>query len=373
MERRKAVILSIGASAMTGVIYACIILFEIGVAQGWNQIRNDPCKFVFHLLLLPLAFGALVAAFPSAAARRLWSRRGVRRAGFVLFGATVFILAAAVGLNDAVTGFQKRLPYPTNIRASLADQGPGANAREVVQASWAKLHDPNWTPDPLPKDDGPPFTAQRRAAFEQVLAQELGTPRRFWSQSSLAAWWAAFLTMTGAWLASMWLIVLLIALVERDSLDEAAVAALVVAFGTSLLSVAIWTYIKIYSEWYINFFAVPQASLPPLLTALGAAAFLTLAGIVLRSARRPLTWFAGILSVVGLISGFFAFWKPEVLQKTADAYRSADDPSVLSLWVVAAFTVFVPMFLTHGAISGPPTPGSGQEIPIQDTSSIKRG
>lgn len=347
--------------ALTGVVYAILMWFELGFLETWTFVRNDPGKFVFHLLLLPLAAGSLVWAFPLAAARRCLESGGATRVLVVGVAAVLVALAVAVGGYEAVDGFQTRRPTPTDIRQTTPFDTSIA-ARTAILDSWRELHAPDWRPIVPRPESQEPFSAERQKAYDTQLARVLGTKRDFWQQSSASAWWSALLNVTGILLIGAWAVTLLVVVLRLDIVADKARADLVIAFCAALAAAAIWFYLKIYSEWYINFFAVPASSLPPLVIALTAAVLLSVAAVFLQNAGKPLTWFARIAALAGVATGVAAYWKPALMRTLAEAYRSANDAAVAGLWFIAAFVVFVTALLMlrkTGAVQ------PGRHAPIQ--------
>lgn len=139
-------------------------------------------------------------------------------------------------------------------------------------------------------------------------------------------------------------------------LDERTGAALVVAFCTALAAIAVWDYFKAYSEWYINFYAIPEPSKGPLIMATLAALLLAVAATFVKAARNPLTWFAGVAAVSGFATAAAKAWKPELLSSVATAYHRANDASIAGLWTIAIVAGFIVAYLIAEAADTLPLP-----------------
>jgi hypothetical protein len=348
-----------------GLVYAVIMCVEVGIADGWLLIRNDPGKFIFHLLLLPLSFGALIWSVPTSVVSRCLGRSAGRKIAVLVIGIGFTAFAVVLGVQEAIDGFEDRPPVPTDVREIVTREGgQQRQARAGVLTAWRTYHDMSWSPASPSADAKPPFSAAREAAYTSALTESLGGTRDFWSQASVAAWWSAFLSIQGILLIGAWALMLIVIGLEHGRLDEPQVAALVLAFCTGLASMGVWFYFKIYSEWYIHFYAVSPQSLVPLVMTVVAAVILAVAAVLLRHPQKPLTWFTALSAIGGALTGAAAYWKPELLQIVADAYRRANDPTVVGLWMLLAIAAFITAYLI-GADPQPSSPPSPLQSPAE--------
>jgi len=353
------------ALSLASLAQAIIMCAEVGIGAGWLLVRNDPGKFIFHLLLLPVAFGSLLLSFPTSLARDCIGRGGIRRIAIVGIGGVFAVYAIVLGLSQAVEGFEQRVPVPTDVRAEvMRDAGAPRNARGDLLLEWQKYHDMNWAPASPAAGANPQFPEARAAGYAAALNRVLGEKRDFWSQASVAAWWAGFLNVLGVWFICAWALTIVIVTLEHERLDDVTIAQLVMAFCTGLASAGVWFYFKIYSEWYINFYAVPTPSLTPLIMVIAAAVILAVAAILLQNPREPLKSFSRISVVGGLVTGAVAKWSPGLFRSVADAYRLASDSIVVGLWLVMALTAFVASYLiAAGPKSAASSPSPARNAP----------
>jgi hypothetical protein len=367
-KQHRIAVAVITALILASFVQGIIMCAEVGLGSGWLLIRNDPGKFIFHLLLLPVSFGALVWSFPTALARRCLDTRGTTRYALLVVAAALVLLAIAVGGQETVDGFKKRIPVPTDVRAVVMREGGIRSARSDLLVAWLQFHDTAWVPDSRSSASTSSYSRERAAAYDGALRAVLGPSRDFWKQASVGAWWSGFLSILGVWFIGAWILTIIIVALQHRLLDEQTTGALVVAFCTGLASAGVWFYFKIYSEWYINFYTVPSVSLAPLIMTLLAALVLALTAVLVQHAQQPLAWFGRFAAVGGFATGLAAYWKPELLRAIADAYRQANDPSVVGLWTVAAVTAFVAAYLTAAGAESPPSDGSvtkGTERPVE--------
>jgi hypothetical protein len=339
----------------TSVFHGLILCGEVGLADAWLLIRNDPGKFVFHLLLLPVSAGALAWSFPLTLARDCLTTPGLTRNLVVTTALALVVLSVGIGIQETVDGFEKRIPVPTDVAAVVSRDGTSRPARAPLLETWHALHATDWVPAPGPRhSSSAPYVLERARAYDEKLRDVLGPRRHFLTQGSAGAWWAGVLSTLGVLFIAAWVLTVIIVALRHRMLDERTTGTLVVAFCIGLASTGVWFYFKIYSAWYINFYSIPTADLAPLFMTLLAALALALAAVLVQHAQQPLAWFGRVAAVGGIATGLAAYWRPELLRSMAEAYRLANDASVVGLWSVLAVTAFVAAYLT--ATGGPPAP-----------------
>ena len=358
MTRQHQIALIVIASLiLAAVVQATIMCVEVGIASGWQLVRNDPGKFIFHLLLLPVSFGALVWSFPARLGRKSVAAGSLSKYVVVGLGVALVGLGIGIGVQETIDGFETRVPVPTDVRATVAgDGGVPVPARAVLLEVWQRAHHTGRDSDAQSVEQGAPSSQQRAAAYAKALNETLGATRRFWKQGSASAWWAGFLSILGVWYIGAWMITIVIGALHHRLITPDETATLVVAFCIGLASAGLWFYFKIYSEWYINFYVVPPVTLTPLVMAMLAALGLALTAVLVQNAQQPLKWFGAMAAVGSAATGAAAYWKPQLLRTIADAYRQANNTSVIGLWAVVAISAFVAAYLTavHAVPPSPP-------------------
>ena len=204
-QQHRVALVVIVALILASFVQGIIMCAEVGLGNGWLLIRNDPGKFIFHLLLLPVSFGALVWSFPTPLLRQcLKDERNLVRYAVPLLSVALMVLGIGVGLEEAVDGFEERIPVPTDVKAVVTRDGLDHTARADLLVAWLELHDPAWMPDSPSAESKPPYSRERSDAYDSVLKTALGPTRDFWTQASVGGWWSALLSVLGILLGGAW-------------------------------------------------------------------------------------------------------------------------------------------------------------------------
>ncbi|MBI5434695.1 MAG: hypothetical protein HZA52_17820 [Planctomycetes bacterium] len=303
MNRRQAGAVLATATGALGLIDLALVCRQIGIQEGLTCAAHDPGKFFFHVVLLPIAVLALTFSFPVGVLERVWSDRRKRMALVVV--ATALISSAAIyGGSDAVRGFERRAPWPADVRKSIvagALDAPTYLAREraLLRAEVrAKSKHPSVA----------------RAEYTQRVEALLGVERDYWSQSSFRAKWAGGLTILGATFAGVILATIGVLVLAR-ALERETVRAL----SLIVMLLSTWLLFRGYSEWWGNLGELSFGTYTPFVIvgiAIGVATFFLW---LLHEWKHPIAVAAGTLGAgVAVVAGIEKF-KPEWVAAVAIA------------------------------------------------------
>ncbi|MCC6409472.1 MAG: hypothetical protein IT453_20100 [Planctomycetes bacterium] len=282
------------ATSALGLIDLVLVCRQIGVEEGMTCVAHDPGKFFFHVVLLPIAVLALTLSFPVGVLERVWSDRR-KRVAFVVVATASIASAAIYGGADAIHGFERRTPWPPDVRRAIVD---GVDAPTHLARERARLR------IEVRANTKTPSTAL--AEYKQRVEALIGVERDYWSQSSFRAKWAGGLTILGSAFAGV-IIATIGLLVLARSLERETVRAL----SLIVMLLSTWLLFRGYSEWWGNLGELSFVTYTPFVIVGIAIAVATFFLWLLHEWKHPIAVAAGTLgAAVAFVAGIEKF-KPE--------------------------------------------------------------
>jgi len=289
-----------------------------GHAGRW--IKNSPTFTLFMPVIMAFAAYVFVAALDWSGLKEVWRLKKI--SFLVVFGGLWVCSIMFVSFDLERSPIE---PF-SRVWSGDAKDHPVVNelaAREPIRI--AQLADKS-------TEEVKPLQYAARTTLEQAVPVFTGFAD-LWKSGSPAAWIAYVVNLIAAITVGSFFGYLVLLLVFPNFLNKVKQASLVVVAGCIVL----FFPLRLYSEWYLNFYSFDHISNYSVFWIFLVIAVLTVIMLALLNANRTTAQVlvSIVATVVSVVSGILAKWRPEVLTYVGHQIEKASPALLLvSLFVM---------------------------------------
>lgn len=317
--------ISWGITFVVALVFPIAILFNEGLP--WTDrvrwIQNNLSFSVFLLIPYPLAVGVFASTFRVKDFAQLPARLKVPFAGVLIL---LLSLALVTVIQDALKKESTIAPY--ELRDASGALELERRMRAAVQAkiksgAGARAE----------------YVADPRVRYFSSL-QDL------WARGSVATKWAKVLHWMGSWFGVIFFWYLLV-VVGSTRKTHPGKDRLILSFALLIT----WFPMRMYSEWYINFYVLDLRSYQPFIifSALAISGLVLVA--VLLKPGSVVQIISGFIGAAVVVLGFLGKLQPSWVRFVAEAIEKVSFNTFLTIELIILLTfvaLVIPVFGTRG-------------------------